>query len=320
MRSSLITILLFSVQLRAGPTSGEASQPDATAFVLDATKLPAPDKKFQFDLIEGITIAARSDMEPPTRLRALADWFERSGAAKMETDTVVQQSFLAFCDLRARDEIKAVMLVSFLQQVMSISPDHFAVSLTRYLDFPDQSVREAAMLMMDAEGVFALPATLDEHGFTSIRTALSNRGVSSNQLPAPFLEAMMQQDPVSAWADIRMLEANLHLADKSKYELDQRKYLDELDDIQRIVFELRNDRPPFAQPHSNAVQGMLLQASTSEHWYTRLLVAHLLKHHPRYVTKEIMDTLGRDSSKAVRDLAKLISGNPEKSGSSIWGE
>jgi hypothetical protein len=279
--------------------------------VLHATTLPARNEKFQSDLKSGMlamVAAANPRVDKPARWRALADWSERSGAAAMSNDDIIQQAFLTFCEYRKSDEMRAIFLLEFVNG-LSIPPTDFAISLTRYLDFPDADVREAALQVMDAEGVFALDSSYERGDFDVVDFVLP-QPFDCSQLPAPFLEALLCKDAIATWDN---MDNHRGRGETNQDTAAQRQALDaDQARVERIAFELRHNDYPFTSKNKD-VEAILTDLLKSDYWYSRLMVAHELKHHPQYITKEIMASLNGDSCKAVRDLTKLISGNPESS-------
>jgi hypothetical protein len=310
---NFLNVALFALLLCASVARGE--KPAATTqtvvklTVFHATTLPTRNEKFQADLNDALMDLAKRDVDMPTRLRALADWTERSGAAKMMTDDVIQQAFLMFCEFRKHDEIRAILLLAFLKSSLAVPPGNFAISLTRYLDYPDADVREAALQVMDAEGVFALAGSYERDGFDVVDYVLP-QPFDMSQLPAPFLEAMLYKEPADAWVD---MDNHRSRGETNQDTAAQRQALAaDGARVAQVAFHLRQNDYPFTSK-SKEVEAILTELLKSDYWYSRLMVAHMLKHHLQYITKEIMASLNGDSSKAVRELTKLISGNPESS-------
>ena len=309
----VIYVALASVHRSvAQPATTASSQLSWQPLVVHATTLPVRDERFQSQLNSGLAAAATNNM--PERFKALAEWSIRSRVAEMKTDDLIQQTFLAYCQCgREGDRVRQVMLLLFLKDSLSVPAPNLVIALTRYLDFPDAAVRGAALELMDEEGVFAPSMASNEGDFPAINGALSAAPIDPVELPAPLLEAMMNQDTVLAWSNINSHDGEFNRDLSPEYQQHQTELQGEGEMVEQIVFELRDDRYPFDKAAGADVQDLLLKLLASKHWFSRLVVAHIVKHHPRYVSKEIVASLSRDSCQPVRDLAKLISGTPEGS-------
>jgi hypothetical protein len=171
--------------------------------------------------------------------------------------------------------------------------------------------------MMDQEGVFALPANSLESMFPVVDVALPDK-LDRADLPAAFLESMMNQDAAAAWGDIALRDPRSKGIILPTTEEVRKEHVEGLK-VEQVVFVLRDDDYSLDQPAKPEVEAILRELLKSEHWYSRLMVAHILKHHPRYVTEEIKASLKRDPCAPVRDLAGMISGTAEGSeGNLVW--